>query len=78
MLILADLIATRQMYLMQSSMSSDLLRLAIVAEVFALIAIAVLGIAVFRKGYRRQKKPVSRLRFAFVRPIRRAVAVVWT
>ncbi len=78
MLILADLIAAQQIFLMRADLDDGLVRAAILFEVIAAIGTAALAAAVFRKSYRRQKKPLNRERFAIVQPLRRLIVSVWT
>lgn len=52
--------------------------IAIVIEFTTVFALIWLGCAVYRKGHRRQKKPVkTRERFALLRPLRRLFVSVW-
>ena len=51
---------------------------AVTVEAAAALLITTLSLLIFRKSYRRQKKPVSRARFEIVQPLRRLFVSVWS
>lgn len=71
LILIADLIAAKQTVRMQDALGP------VAAALFAVEAIAasftaLLALAVMRKSFRRQKRPLSRKwRFEIVRPLRR-------
>jgi hypothetical protein len=71
LLILAVAITFQYTFSTRAEMSWTFLSSAIFAESLTAMALAWLAIAVFRKSYWRQKKPLSRERFAFAGQLRR-------
>lgn len=59
LLVLADAIAFLQTLGMRGELSWGFLSAAMFAEIVLAMLLVWLGIALFRKNYRRQKKPVS-------------------
>lgn len=51
---------------------------AMAAEIAAGVVILWLAFELFRRSYRRQKKPASRWHFAVVQPLRRLFVSVWS
>lgn len=51
---------------------------ALAAEIVLALAFGWVAFEVFRKKYRRQKRPATRWRFAVVQPLRRLFVSVWS
>ncbi len=76
MLLLADALALQ--YTLLGNQGTPFVGAAVTAEAAAALLITTLSLLIFRKSYRRQKKPVSRIRFEIVQPLRRLFVSVWS
>lgn len=76
MLLLADALALQ--YTLLGNQGTPFSGAAVTAEAAAALLITTLSLLIFRKNYRRQKKPVSRARFEIVQPLRRLFVSVWS
>lgn len=64
----------RQTLAVRDEMSWAFFGSAVFVETLAALAVVTLGVAIFRKRFQRQKKPVTRQGFAVVQPLRRLFA----
>lgn len=77
--ILADLLAFRQTLEMRSGLSWAFIASAIFGQIVSAFLLVWLAVMVFRKNYRRQKRPANRRdSFAIVQPLRRLFVSVWS
>ena len=77
--ILADLLAFRQTLEMRSGLSWTFIAAATAGQIVSAFLLVWLAVMVFRKNYRRQKRPANRREsFAIVQPLRRLFVSVWS
>ena len=77
--ILADILAVRQTLEMRGDLSWTFIASAMFGQIVSALFLGWLGMMVFRKNYRRQKRPANRREyFAIVQPLRRLFVSVWS
>ena len=78
LLLLAVVLSAKQTYSMRSELSPAIMNTAVAAETLLAFGFVSVILAVYRKKFQRQKKPVSQERFEIVRPLRRLFVSVWS
>lgn len=77
--ILADVLAFRQTLEMRSDLTWTFIVSAMFGQIVSALLLVWLAVVVFRKNYRRQKRPATRQEyFAIVQPLRRLFVSVWS
>lgn len=76
LLLVADLLIINETLMKSDGVPADYAA-ALVIELVAATMLAWLGIAAYRKRFRRQKRPANRWRSAIAQPLRRIFASVW-
>ncbi len=66
--LLAGVLTIKQTIDIRAALSWTTLTTALIAEVASVFALGIVAFAAFRKTYRRQKKPISRVHLEPLRP----------